>query len=202
MSPAGTEETGARVRRDFSVVFDEARILRRLGVRKRSERGDLFLLDIVREETAEALQLAAPAAAAGVFPAGEFEPHDVFRGAEHVGLCICTIGPGIENRASRSMAEDDLLRGLVLDALGTEAVSAVSRFAEAWLKEWGRSLGFHPGKRYAPGYKGWDVSGQKTLFDRLPAGDIGVGLTDGFMMIPRKSYSFRINFCAGIRQES
>lgn len=197
MSPAGTEETDARVRRDFPVVFDEARILRRLGVRKRPERGDFSLIDLVREETAQAAQLAAPAAAAAVVSAGGLEPHGVFAGAVSVGLCICTIGPGIEARAARFMAEHDLLRGLVLDVLGTEAVSAVSRNAEAWLVEWGRSLGFLPGKRYAPGYKGWDVSGQKTLFDRLPAREIGVGLTDGFMMIPRKSYSFRINFRAG-----
>jgi hypothetical protein len=197
MSPAGSEKTGARVWRDFPVVFDEARILRRLGVRKRPEQGDLSLIDLVREETAEASRLLAPAAAAAVVPSGGLEPHDVFAGALSAGLCICTIGPGIEQRAARFMAEHDLLRGLVLDALGTEAVSAVSRNAEARLGEWGRALGLHPGKRYAPGYKGWDVSGQKTLFDRLPAGDIGVGLTDGFMMVPRKSYSFRINFCSG-----
>lgn len=197
MSPAGMEETGPRVRRDFPVVFDEERILRRLGVRKRPERGDLSLIELVRKEAAEASRLLTPAAAAAVVPAGGLEPHGVFAGAASVGFCICTIGPGIEDRAARFMAEHDLLRGLVLDALGTEAVSSVSRNAEAWLGEWGRSLGFRPGKRYAPGYRGWDVSGQKTLFDRLPAGDIGVGLTDGCMMIPRKSYSFRINFCAG-----
>lgn len=195
MSSVEGKGAGARVRRDFSVVFDEARILRRLGVRKRPEQGDLSLIDLVREETAEASRLLAPAAVAAVVPAVELESHGVFAGAVSVGLCVCTIGPGIEERATRFMADHDLLRGLVLDALGTEAVSAVSRNAEAWLGEWGRSLGLHPGKRYAPGYKGWDVSNQKMLFDRLPAGDIGVSLTDGFMMIPRKSYSFRINFC-------
>ena len=43
--------------------------------------------------------------------------------------------------------------------------------------------------RYSPGYCGWHVSGQRALFDELKPGDIGLGLTDSFVMDPVKSVS-------------
>jgi cobalamin-dependent methionine synthase I len=55
-------------------------------------------------------------------------------------------------------------------------------------------MGLWPSKRYAPGYRGWHLSDQAFLFRMVGADAIGVRLTDSFMMVPRKSYSFRINF--------
>jgi len=79
-------------------------------------------------------------------------------------------------------------------AAGLTRPQFAAKQAEAWLKKEGPALGLWPGKRFAPGYKGWDVSGQKLIFSVLPAAEIGVRLTESFMMIPRKSYSFRINY--------
>ena len=93
---------------------------------------------------------------------------------------------------ARLSAEGDLLRGLVLDWLGSEAVTNVSRQAGLAGRD-GRAEGLLPGKMFAPGYKGWDVSGQELIFAAVPASAIGVRLTASFMMTPRKSYSFRIN---------
>lgn len=195
MNGCDSEFGNAMRREDFVVGFDEARILRRMGVRKKPSGADPAILALIREEATGAALLLRPAAVAAVVPASDIEPHPVFHGAVRVALCICTIGPGIETRATRVTAEGDLLRGLVLDALGTDAVSTVSKASVAWTRGLGRSLGLWPSKRYAPGYKGWDVTAQKIFFDRLPALEIGVSLTESFMMVPRKSYSFRINFC-------
>jgi hypothetical protein len=42
---------------------------------------------------------------------------------------------------------------------------------------------------YSPGYCGWDLSGQKKLFQHLNPGEIGINLNDSFLMSPLKSVS-------------
>ncbi|MFC2103326.1 vitamin B12 dependent-methionine synthase activation domain-containing protein [Bacteroidota bacterium] len=42
---------------------------------------------------------------------------------------------------------------------------------------------------YSPGYCGWDLSGQKKLFQHLNPGEIGITLNDSFLMSPLKSVS-------------
>ncbi len=113
-----------------------------------------------------------------------------------VALCVCTIGPGLEEACAAHFAAGEDLRGLALDALGSEAVGQVSRQADRILAEKGRALELWPSKKYAPGYRGWDVCEQAFLFSVVPASEIGVRLTDSYMMVPRKSYSFRLNYYA------
>jgi len=56
-------------------------------------------------------------------------------------------------------------------------------------------MGLWPSKRFSPGYKKWKLDEQRFIFDILPAQDIGVRLhQESWMMIPRKSVSFRLNF--------
>jgi hypothetical protein len=184
--------------REFEVRFDyPTRILIRLGCRKISLPEDDPVLAVVREEGLRAARLLRPAAAWRVIEAGETGGQPVFCRAERVGLCVCTIGPALEEECAAHFARNEDLRALALDALGSEAVSQVSRRMERFLTDHGRALGFQPGKRYAPGYKGWGVENQAFVFSRVPASEIGVRLTDSFMMVPRKSYSFRINFYPG-----
>ena len=57
-----------------------------------------------------------------------------------------------------------------------------------------RDMGLWPSKRFSAGYGIWDIREQAYVFSMLPAEEIGVRLTDTFMMVPRKSVSFRINF--------
>ena len=42
---------------------------------------------------------------------------------------------------------------------------------------------------YSPGYCGWDISGQKKLFQHLNPVEIGITLNDSFLMSPLKSVS-------------
>jgi len=178
----------------IAIAFEERRILIRLGYRKPAGDIDRGIRLIVHEETENAIRLVRPQVLAAILDSSELPDHPIFRNAEMAALCLCTIGPELEGTVARLMSGGDMLRGLILDWLGSEAVTSVSKQAEAWLKEEGASLGFWPSKRFAPGYKGWDVSGQKLIFSVLPAAKIGVRLTESFMMVPRKSYSFRINY--------
>jgi hypothetical protein len=188
-------ETG--VRRDFSLGFsDLRRILVRIGYRKGTVPDDDPILTVVREEARRAEGLIAPASAWAVIEPEETTGHAVFAGARRVALCVCTIGPGLEAAAAEDFRRNDDLRGMVLDALGSDAVGRLSRMADRFLAEKALAQGLWPSKRYAPGYKGWDVCEQAFLFSMVPAAEIGVRLTESFMMVPRKSYSFRLNFYA------
>jgi len=42
---------------------------------------------------------------------------------------------------------------------------------------------------YSPGYCGWDLSGQKKLFEHLNPEEIGITLNDSYLMSPLKSVS-------------
>ncbi|HEX2695030.1 MAG TPA: hypothetical protein VHP61_04710 [Acidobacteriota bacterium] len=176
------------------VAFEERKILFRLGYRKPAAGVDPEIRNVVREETERARGFVRPRVAAGLLERAELPDHPVFQGAERTALCVCTIGPELEAAAARLMAEGELLRGLVLDWLGSEAVADVSGQADAWLAREGRAAGLWPSKMFSPGIKGWDVSGQEFVFACVPAATIGVGLSASFMMTPRKSFSFRVNY--------
>lgn len=186
-------ETG--VRRDFAVGFsDFRRLLVRIGYRKACVPEDDPILAVVKEEARQAEGLIAPAVAWAVIDPGAATGHPVFDRASRVALCVCTIGPRLEEACAAHFQRNDDLRGMVLDALGSDAVGRLSLMADRFLADKAKSLGLWPSKRYAPGYQGWDVSEQAFLFSVVPAAEIEVRLTESFMMVPRKSYSFRLNF--------
>lgn len=187
--------TTAEVRRDFEVRFtDLRRILVRIGYRRAPIPENDPILAVIREEAEHAARLLEPAAAWAIITAREAGGHEVFAGAQKVALCVCTIGPRLEEACAEHFRSNEDLRGLVLDALGSEAVGQVTRRVDRILAEKGLLLGLWPSKKFAPGYRGWDVREQGFLFSMVPAAEIGVRLTESFMMIPRKSYSFRINY--------
>jgi len=92
------------------------------------------------------------------------------------------------------MKKNEMLRGLVVDALGSEAAEEAAEQVDKILCKEARKMDLWPSRRFSPGYKNWDIKEQKYIFQILPVEDIGVTLTKSYMMVPRKSVSFRINF--------
>ncbi len=92
------------------------------------------------------------------------------------------------------MSENEMLRALILDSLGSEAAEEMAIQSDRILTEKAREMNLWPSKRFSPGYGKWDIQEQRYVFSVLPAESIGVRLTESCMMIPRKSVSFRINF--------
>jgi hypothetical protein len=185
-----------RQRAAFDLVLDERKVLTRIGFKGPDREVKPVLRTTIGEERRRALTLVRPASLWTVIDYKETNRHPVFAGAIRVALCLCTIGPALEAAVAELM-ETDVLRGLILDAFGSQAVAEISRQTERNVAARARELGLVPSKRFAPGYRSWPVEEQAFLFSRLPADRIGVRLTDSYMMIPRKSYSFRVNFCAG-----
>ena len=118
---------------------------------------------------------------------------EMFAGLERVAFCVCTIGPKLEERVTALTKEGDMLAAVVLDAIGSAAAEAVARYSNDRIEEMAAADGLKTSCRASPGYGDWDVKEQKNLFDLVPAGRIGVTLTDSSMMVPRKSVSFAVH---------
>ena len=118
------------------------------------------------------------------------------RPTEQVGLGLCTIGPALEEQERRLSTSDRILEALLLDAYGSAAAEAAADALNQLLCVHARELGLALLPRFSPGYGSWDVKHQQQLLAMLPTDQLGVQLTEGMMMIPRKSVSFAVRLSA------
>lgn len=176
----------------FNIELHEKRIWGLIGYRKKPLDGSLKKL--IEEEKKKLDDLLHPASIYTILEYNETNKHPIFQNASKVALCICTIGPELEEECKDLTKENELLRGLILDAYGSEAVEEVASQSDKMIAEEAIKMNLWPSKRFSPGYGDWELKEQKFIFRILPAGEIGVILNESCMMIPRKSISFRINF--------
>ncbi len=182
---------------DIRVEFDEKRILKLIGYRKHSQslkEPGAPLRNLIAEEKEKMSVLLQPASIYTILDYEKTNRHPIFNSAVKVAICLCTIGPELEAEVNRLMADNEMLRALVLDALGSEAVEEVAVQSDQIIARKAREIYLWPSKRFSPGYGKWDIREQRFIFSVLPGEEIGVRLTESCMMIPRKSISFRINF--------
>lgn len=108
---------------------------------------------------------------------------------EKVAVFLVTIGNHLEEMVSR-LAEDGLiLQATVLDAIGSVAAEKVADFVQGRIGEVARAQGLCISQRFSPGYCDWDVGQQKMVFGAVNGASMGVRLTEGCLMLPRKSIS-------------
>ena len=124
------------------------------------------------------------------------------RRRDRIALFVTTAGQGIREIAEEAKQAGEYLRSYALQALALETAEAAaewihSRLRAAWgfpdLPDLPRQALFqarYRGKRYSFGYPACpDLESQTELFRLLHPEDIGVELTDGFMMEPEASVS-------------
>jgi len=179
---------------NFNIDIDEKRIYRLIGYKKRDQELREPVKRAVAEEKERLASLIKPVSIYKIISHRETNSHPVFQNAEKIALCLCTIGPKLEEEISRLMKKNEVLRALILDSFGSEAAEAVAEQSDRIIAEKARQMNLWPSKRFSPGYGNWDIKEQRFIFKMLPGDLIGVCLTESFMMIPRKSVSFRINF--------
>ena len=107
-------------------------------------------------------------------------------------VAICTIGGELEGVCAGSQAAGEVLQALVLDSIGSAAAEAAADALNALICDEASRLGLATEPRESPGYGTWDVACQPRLLELLPAAALGVSLTPGLMMTPRKSVSFAV----------
>ena len=121
---------------------------------------------------------------------------------DHIALFATTAGEGIREVAEAAKQEGQYLRSYALQALALETAEAAAEWLHARLRAmWGfadpeglsRQAIFqarYRGKRYSFGYPACpDLESQAGLFRLLGPEEIGIELTEGFMMEPEASVS-------------
>ena len=91
---------------------------------------------------------------------------------------------------------------MALDGAGVAALGKVSDTVIAEIRDVAEQHGLGSGMRAQPGQEGWSIGQQKVLFSLVPADEIGVRLTESYLMIPRKSVSFVIGMGPDMRPDA
>jgi len=196
--------------RTFNFRFDE------LGISKANLKsllhcsGELetnVLLDLIDDVFDQAAGFCAVEGGYRIIPRLVFEPKGqaihiggrvfmvgatVYRqlqGSASAALFVCTAGAGISAWSKCHMASGDLLKGYVIDVMGSLVVETAMDTLESILGNIVKDNGLRITNRYSPGYCGWNVAEQNKLFSLLPERFCGVTLNDSVLMHPIKSVS-------------
>ncbi len=123
-------------------------------------------------------------------------------GRDHIALFVVTAGEGIRQRSEEAKTEGRFFFAHALQALALESAEACAEWLHRRIREdWGfpdpptlamreRFVSHYRGRRYSFGYPACpNLEDQKGLFDLLKPEEIGVQLTEGFMMDPEASVS-------------
>lgn len=120
-------------------------------------------------------------------------------GAERVVVAVCTIGPALEELASSEMDQNPLL-SLALDGLGNSSIGNIAQQVCRRINEQAGASGLESSSPLSPGTPDWPVDiGQPQIFSLLDNSQSGILLTEGAMMVPKKSVSFLIGI--GLKME-
>jgi hypothetical protein len=114
--------------------------------------------------------------------------------SEPTGIAVCTIGSRLLEESARREESGQLLASLILDSFGSAAAEATADIFSKLLCNEATKLGLFAQRRISPGYGLWDTSCQRDLLALLPTDSVGISLTSGQMMRPRKSVSFAVRF--------
>jgi len=117
----------------------------------------------------------------------------IFPRAERLGLFAVTLGRELSDRIGELFATNEPALAYVLDTIASERADRAAMMAAAHFlgRLQSRELIASTARvlPYSPGYCGWDVTGQRKLFDKLHPEEIGITLNASCLMSPLKSVS-------------
>jgi hypothetical protein len=105
-----------------------------------------------------------------------------------------TLGPKLENKVKDLFDEGKPAEAYVLDIAGSIAITEAGHFLWDEIKQDAAAKGYKKGLRRTPGCLGIDIATQQWIFKRIAYPDLGIELTQSWMMVPRKSLSFLARF--------
>jgi 5-methyltetrahydrofolate--homocysteine methyltransferase len=121
---------------------------------------------------------------------------------DHIALFVCTAGEGIRDRSEQAKRAGEYVKAHALQALAIETAEGCAEWLHRRIREdWGfpdppsmtmqeRFTSRYRGKRYSFGYPACpNLEDQQGIWKLLHPEEIGVQLTDGFMMDPEASVS-------------
>lgn len=121
---------------------------------------------------------------------------------DNMAMFVTTCGHAVREESTRLRAKGEFLKSHILQAVAIETAEAYAEYLHSFLRStWGhpdpiamtmteRYQARYNGKRFSFGYPACPrLEDQALLFELLHPADIGVQLTDGFMMDPEASVS-------------
>jgi hypothetical protein len=114
---------------------------------------------------------------------------DVLEEATSLALFAATVGDEVSSEVPRLFEVGELAEGYILDQIASFAADEMAQLAARRFALAARRNAEEAVLPYSPGYCGWNVSGQRALFEALDPEEIGITLNDSFLMSPIKSVS-------------
>ena len=152
-------------------------------------RGIWFAYDY---DCAQGIVLSAPAFA--------IEGHSIrkhLEGAARVVALAATVGAAVGEAVTHHFDAGRYAHAVLLDAAATAAVEQTADAVEKAIRPQMAAQGFTMRWRFSPGYGDWDIRAQTGLLRLTRAEEIGIGLTESFMLTPRKSVTAVIGLVRG-----
>ncbi len=209
-----------KIIKDLKINIDIAEVLRYQGY-KMNKKSEISreILSIVEEEISYGYKLITPQGIYRLLEISQFistEEIELSEGyilkfspkitkllkfAHHLLVGVVTIGDLLEKEVSLHLFHKDFPHALALDAVGTVAVEDLSRKIRKSANEEVKKYGLETGRHFSPGYDDWDITQQRIIFELIPTDRIGVSLTEGYMMFPRKSLSWLMGVGKSTKKE-
>ncbi len=118
---------------------------------------------------------------------------DIFRKSSYLALFCGTLGQVLSDWVTRLFESGDYALAYMLDSVSSHGADRLSYLAREYLRSELASEGSWDSSQmilcYSPGYCGWQLSGQKKLFEALHPQEIGITLNESYLMSPIKSVS-------------
>lgn len=109
--------------------------------------------------------------------------------ASQCALFVATAGKEFEDFQRTVKNSGQIVEEFLLDALGSAITEATVREACKYIEKKAAEENKGVSFPYSPGYCGWKVTEQQTLFSLLPDSPCGVSLSSSSLMCPIKSVS-------------
>jgi cobalamin-dependent methionine synthase I len=202
-----------RVVRDMDLQLDMASVLWCQGEDPSGKLSKAQQTSLNRQLLLEARELLEPSVVYDLFPVRDVQEESVvldssaaFRGhlladrfglAEQVALALCTVGSGLEERASSYRVSGDEVRAVLLDGIGTAAIGELAEQTHGLIREEAQQRAWQASAPFQPGQLDWPLEDHKIFFDLLPAEELGLRLDSQHLMVPSKSLSLAM----GLGQE-
>jgi len=180
---------------------DRVEVLRYLGYR--NQKMSIELEDTITSVIEECSSLATPKYVYDFFDIEKWTPtvclvgtklvlegDDIvvhLKNAEKCGVLATTLGVSVE-KALLKYQSGDMTRAVILDAVATTLIEAVTDECEAEIKMKAAALNLYTNFRYSPGYGDFPLEVQKSLVSAIFAEKrIGLTVTETSILIPHKS---------------
>jgi len=189
----------------MSLDLKLGQVLRRQGMKKGAEKPELVAITKSMLEDVTEKCLLAPLYTYRILPIASIESNrillkdgaiikgdllpSILSKSSKLVVIACTIGPRLENEATKYMAHGDTLRGLLLDGIGTAAIDELVIKTCKLMRLKAKERGLQASSPLCPGMPGLNISEQWNLFELLSPNGIGITLSSSGIMHPLKSSS-------------